>query len=62
MGRDCGPNDRNNCEFDCDCNTHAPATAVTDMVAHNYAPRDCGYNLRTAIRDLAVDSGHGDCS
>ena len=34
MGRDCGPNDRNNCELNCDCNTHAPATAVTDMVAH----------------------------
>ena len=46
MGRDCGPSDRNNCEFDGDCNT--------------YAPRDCGYNLRTAIQDLAVGSGDGD--
>ena len=61
MGRDCGPNDRNNCEFDGNCNTHAPRDCGY-WYGGTYAPRDCGYNLRMAIRHLTVGSGDGDCS
>ena len=41
---------------------HPRLRLSTDMAAPHYAPPDCGYNWHTAIRDLAVGSGDGDCN